>query len=507
MPVQQLFTSRKVYDPTTFVAQDGKLFYNEATGEFRLGDGSTPGGSPIPITIATTATSGSMKPGNGLSVAVDGTLSVNATSSFEFNGSKQLTIKAASTSTLGAIKLGPGTELNGLGQLVIDPTGLDFAFGDFYAFTNTGTNDGACLGSINPDQDINIVSNGTGTVNIVGEFNIHTTNNTVEEALEENPIFRIAADGEITARIPVSDSTSGAVKIIGSLSGQFSPPINSGVMLHITGNNGDASRLYNDGIGSFAAFVARRLNGTVTTSTAVLANEEIMRLSGTAHNGTGIPGTGNQRIVYRALGNQTLSNQGGSIEFWATPLNTTTLAKVATVDNTDGITSTRFTGPLFGNVSGTTVTATTFVGTLQTVAQPNITSVGTLTNLSVSGTVQATTGTFTRLTGKWIRNTRDAGTIGAGGTLTIDFSTDSVVYCVWGDGMTINYQNYTRGSIVRVIARKANGTGVDTISLDGITAANVSSGSATSGNYSADTTAFIEFTCVGTTIGDVYAKF
>jgi hypothetical protein len=119
----------------------------------------------------------------------------------------------------------------------------------------------------------------------------------------------------------------------------------------------------------------------VASPTAVLANEEIMRLSGTAHNGTTIPGTGNQRIVYVARGNQTTSNQGGAIELWATPINTTTIAKIATVDST-GITL-ESGKVLTGNVTGNADTATT-AGTVTTAAQPAITSVGTLTSLSVS---------------------------------------------------------------------------------------------------------------------------
>jgi hypothetical protein len=62
-----------------------------------------------------------------------------------------------------------------------------------------------------------------------------------------------------------------------------------------------------------------------------------------------------------------------------------------------------------GNVSATDVTATTVGGTLKTAAQPNITSVGTLTSLAVSGNVTS---------GNVYAN---AGTVGAlllGGTLT-----------------------------------------------------------------------------------------
>lgn len=465
MPLQQLFTSRKPYDAETFVGQEGKLFYNESNGVLRLGDGSTPGGLPIPITLATSSFAGSVKPGFGLQVAVDGTISIDATSSFAFVGNK-LTMLAATSSTFGGVKLGPGVVTNAEGQIIIDSTGLDFSFGDFSATTESEAPFGASLSVINANQDINIVSNGTGTVNVIGAFNVYKPDGDVPGAMAIPPIFKVKNDGQVQMLVPGADSTEGAVSIIGGLDGVFQPPVNTGVMLHVTGiagTPGVPSRIYNDAQNAFAAFVARRYNGTAALPTAVLANEEIMRISGTAHNGTTIPGTGNQRIVFTALGNQTPTNQGGAMEFWATPINTTTLAKVATLSST-GIA------------------------------------------LEANKTISATTGTFTTFTGKYHHPVRDAGTIGAGGTLTIDFSTDNIVYCVWGNGMTLAYQNFIPGSIVRVIARKATGTGVDTFSLGGITAANVSNGSTTSPNISADTTAFIEFTCVGTTISSVYAK-
>ena len=74
--------------PANYVGHTGRLFYNSTNGEIRLSDGVTPGGLPIPITLATTGTAGSVKPGNGLKVAVDGTISIDATSSFAFVGNK-----------------------------------------------------------------------------------------------------------------------------------------------------------------------------------------------------------------------------------------------------------------------------------------------------------------------------------------------------------------------------------------------------------------------------------
>jgi hypothetical protein len=381
---------------------------------------------------------------------------VNNTTAAEYVGYKGTIFFDEPT---GALRISDGVTVGGQ-PLTLVASDFNFQFGDFLATTETDAPFGASLSSANTNQDINIVSNGSGSINVIGEFNVYKPDGDVAGAMSINPIFTVKNDGQVQMLVPGADSSEGAVTIVGGLDGVFQAPVNTGVMLHITGiagTPGVPSRVYNDSQNAFSAFVARRYNNTAASPSAVLANEEIMRLSGTAHNGTLIPGTANQRIVYTALGNQTLTNQGGAIEFWTTPVNTTTLAKIATVSST-GITLES--GKVFtGNVIG-----------------------------------------------KHVNGVRDAGTISAGGTLTIDFATDSIVYCVWGDGMTINYQNYTAGSVVKVIARKATGSGVDTFSLDGITAANVSSGSTTSGNVSADTTAFIEFTCVGTTIGTVYAK-
>lgn len=464
MAIRKLRAGQQTYNADTYIGTYGTIFYDEDNGRMRISDGVTPGGQPLTL------------------VSED----------------------------------------------------FAFTFGDFVATTETTSPFGASLSSSNTNQDINLVSNGSGSINVIGELNVYKPDTTVAGAMVIEPIFRVKNDGQIKMLVPGADTAEGAVGIVGGLDGVFQPPLNNGVMLHITGiagTPGVPSRVYNDAQNAFAAFVARRYNNTAASPSAVLADEEIMRLSGTAHNGTSIPGTANQRIVYKALGNQTLTNQGGAIELWTTPLNSTTLTKVATVDNADGITSTKFTGPLTGNVTGN-LTGTADVATTVTLVATNTTNaahyltfvdsatgnenVRTDTSLTynpstniltiTSGTISATTGTFTNFTGKYLRGLRDAGTISAGGTLTIDFSTDAVVYCVWGDGMTLNYQNFTSGSIVKILARKGTGTGVDTFSLGGLTAANTSTGSTTSSNVSADTTTFIELTCTGTTIGSVYAK-
>ena len=326
MAIRKFRTGQMSYNALTYVGTAGTLFYDEANGALRISDGVTPGGSLISYPIA-------------------------------------------SSTQIGGVKLGPGVVLNGSGQIIIDSEGLDFSFGDLAATTGTYPEDYfqeerqgedyAVLSSINLNEDIVFASNGTGAVRVIGDFSVRRANGNIVGALEEEPIFRVKSDGQVQMLVPAADSSEGAVTIVGGLNGVFQASLNTGVLFHITGiassPDPTPSTIYNDAQNSFSAIVSRRYNGTAAAPTAVLDGEEIMRLSGTAHNGTIIPGTGNQRIIYKALGNQTLTNQGGTMEFWATALNTTTLTKTATLSST-GITL-ESGKVLTGNVTGKADTA------------------------------------------------------------------------------------------------------------------------------------------------------
>lgn len=402
MAIYDLWLSRN-NGPTVsnYVGHTGRLFFDPTERVLRISDGVTAGGEVFNgiVTVANTVPTANFQ----------GQIWLNPQTyelSVYHNGDFIPTINVATTTNLGGVKLGPGVTVNGQGQIIIDSEGLDFSFGDLAATTETypadyyepeRQNDNyAVLSSITVNEDIIFASNGTGSIRVVGDFSVRRANGNLTSALEEEPIFRVKSDGQVRMLVPAADSTEGAVSIVGGLNAVFQPPVNPGVMLHITGIAGDPgvpSRVYNDSQNAFAAFVARRYNGTAASPTAVLADEEIMRLSGTAHNGTTIPGTANQRIVYKALGNQTTSNQGGAIELWATPINTITLTKIATVDSV-GITLESgkvLTGNVTGNVSGTagSVAAANITGTTlaSNVVTSSLTTVGTLGSLTVTNAI------------------------------------------------------------------------------------------------------------------------
>jgi hypothetical protein len=427
MAIYDLWLSRN-NGPTVsnYVGHTGRLFFDPAERVLRISDGVTAGGEVFNgiVTVANTEPTANFQ----------GQIWLDP-QTYELwvyhNGNFIPTIDVATETKLGGVKLGPGVTVNGDGQIIIDSEGLDFSFGDFAGTTGTypadyyesarQDEDYAVLSSINTNEDIIFASNGTGAVRVVGDFSVRRANGSLTGALEEEPIFRVKSDGQVQMLVPAADTSEGAVTIVGGLDGVFQAPVNTGVMFHITGiassPDPTPSRIYNDAQNSFGAFVTRRYNGTAAAPTAVLDGEEILRLSGTAHNGTIIPVTGNQRIIYKALGNQTLTNQGGTMEFWATALNTTTLTKTATLSST-GITL-ESGKVLTGNVTGTATTATyaqsfntgtlvtqavsaTTAGTVTTAAQPAITSVGTLTSLTVSGSITDSIGNVRSIA---IRNT------------------------------------------------------------------------------------------------------
>ena len=524
---------RATGDVSTYIGETGTVFYDESTGLLRLSNGVTPGGINNVIPVAT-------------------------------------------ASQVGGIKAGPGANISASGVLTIDTTGLPLSFGDFSSTTADGPSGttAAYLSSVNDDEDIVFESNGTGSVSVVGEFNVFPTDGGPIDS--RNPVFTVKSDGQVNILVPDADSTEGAVSIIGGLDGIYQSPLNTGVMLHVTGiagTPGVPSRIYNDAQNSFAAFVARRYNNTAVSPAVVLDGEEIMRLSGTSHNGTSIPGTANQRIVFKALGNQTVSNQGGSIELWTTPLNSNTLTKVATIDNANGFTVTKatitgnanvgnigttgvFVGNLTGNASGSAATVTT-------AAQPNITSTGTLSSLTVSGnantgnlgttTIIATTANLTAINGGLMQNgnsnvtitansnitltatsnatavitstganvagyvtatgmvtannysggIRNVGTLGAAGTVTIDFATDHMILVNLTTTATIAFANITAGKTVTVVIK--NATGSNRVITAGVNSSNTSGGDATPTVTNGHSGVFV-YRTFGTATTDIYCE-
>ena len=197
------------------------------------------------------------------------------------------------------------------------------------AVTNANIGDlvitGATISTLNTNEDLNLVSNGTGNVNVKGAFVTATTGGrTIIETLQ---------NGTLNFYVPTIGYDS-AIDIIGTADGTQQYPQNTGVLLHLTGQDSLPARIYNDSINNYAAIIGRRYNGTPTAPTQVLAGDIIARVGATPYGSTGWPSISTARVDFVALENQTASNQGTSIQFYTTPVGTASSTPSMTVAST-----------------------------------------------------------------------------------------------------------------------------------------------------------------------------
>lgn len=578
MSIQKLRSGRvPTATASTYVGEGGTIFWNASTGEFRLSDGVTPGGTRVGFPVA-------------------------------------------SLTEIGGIKLGPGVTLNGDDQLVIDPAGLDFRFGDFYAFTNQGASDGACLSSVNTDQDINIVSNGNGTVNIIGEFNIHTTDSTVEGALSVRPVLSVSNAGYTKINVPQINIGSTGLLINGNSTEPFVTTV-AGVTLRSVGNDGMSNTIAFDahGTGAFASLTLRSSRGTGDTPTQTKSGDTVGRIAGVGFGTTTFstePSTGRAATDIRFVATEdfTDTRSGTKIDFYTSPNGGTVKTLSASIGPT-GITA-NLTGNVTGNVSGNAGTVTNGVVTTGSYSDPSwltiskskvglgnventalststhyigttsiqynrasaaqtlsgvsisgnagtvtngvyTTDTGTVTNTMLAGSIAnnklsnstisgialgsnlAALTIGTHLTGtsyngstgvtiatdattdatasvlvardsngmvtaqNYKGNSRDAGTLTAGSTLTINFATDHIIYANITGAITISHQNIVAGRNVKVVL--TNATGGNLAVTSGVADINTT-GNAGTANLNANRMGVYEFISFGATTATLYCS-
>jgi hypothetical protein len=536
MAIYDFFLSRNgaASTPANYVGHEGRLFYDSATGEIRISDGTTAGGLPIPITVATTNTVGGVRPGAGFTVTAGGVLGLNAGPSFYLDEEDVFRLRPGTADLIGGIKAGPGVVIDSEGTLFIDSEGLEFSFGDFTATVGTYTNstEYALLSSVKEDEDIAIASNGSGTVCIVGAFEIHATNGTVTGSLETEPYFKIKEDGQVRILVPLADTTEGGMEIIGSDLGTALLPGIAGTMLHLTGNADLPTRVYHDTLGDYSSYVFRRYNGSVASPTQVLADEAVARINFTAATDAGMGNVAFAQIRVNAIEDQTTTAQGSEMLLFVTPEGDTASNRVAALQvRAAGVTSdVGFIGDLTGNADTVTngvyttdtgtVTNTMLAGSIANDKLANSTISGTalggtlaalsagnyLTGTDYTGaTTQTfavdatTTATASKVVARDVNGaiaatgtilaTRDAGSFGAGQTITIDMATDHYVHAtVTSETVTVAYTNITAGKQVFIFF--TNSTGADIAVNSGLATTNCTNAKAVENTKNGGTSRF-----------------
>ena len=275
--IQNLFTSRdNNANAETYVGQTGRLWWDPVTNAFYASDGNTAGGVPVGLASGGNAT---------------------------FNVVTANVINAGAEIVQGNIVIATSATL---GNIVIT--------------------DQTIAGNV-ANRSITIDPAGNGIVEILSAVDVHATGN-----IDLDPDFSVKTNGQTTIRVPVGSNNTGALEIIGSTSGAVVPLGNPGGMIHVTGQNNEPSRIYNDGISNYPLYVGRRFNGTAAAPTGVLANQVVSRLGANPYltNTAGFTPLGFAKIDFVATENQTTTAQGSKVQIYTTPDGSNTQVITAT---------------------------------------------------------------------------------------------------------------------------------------------------------------------------------
>lgn len=164
-----------------------------------------------------------------------------------------------------------------------------------------------------------------GNLNVGGNFTTWASGNVVFSAN--------ATTGYVEINTPtIPANAAGALNIVGSSLDTYQNVINSGSMVHITGNDNTASRVTNDTFGSGATaypiITQRRARGTSSVPTAVQSGDTLARITATGYGNVGyVLATGNvstTSIDFLATENYSSANSGSQINFYTSPIGAVT---------------------------------------------------------------------------------------------------------------------------------------------------------------------------------------
>ena len=300
-----------------YIGEIGSIFWDEGTGTLHLSDGVNPGGTILSVQTFTTE---NVPPhpanGNLWFDEISGNLFIYFEGTWvDTNPSYVLPI--AGTNTLGGIKVGPGVAVSSSGILTIDAAGLDVSFGDFTASTNN-------LSTVNANEDLNLLSNGTGGINVVGKLHIHSTSG----GLNDIPVVSVDENGFTVVHVPTIGlgQTGLLVNGDGGTINSATLPQVSGTTFRSIGNDGMMNALTVDanGTGMNAGVTARVARGTAAAPTAIKAGDTFARYAGVGFGDTNyvidtVSGRAPTDMRFVATEDYTDAHGGSKVQFFTSP--------------------------------------------------------------------------------------------------------------------------------------------------------------------------------------------
>ena len=285
----------------------------------------------------------------------------------------------------GSFILGNGSQLTG-----IDATSIQSGTSNVRVVSSGGNVTTSVGGTANVVVVTTTGANIAGTLNATGNANVGNLGATTVVATTLTGTLSTAAQTNIT-----SVGTLGALTVTGNVAGGN---ITTGGQVVATGNVSGGNLLIN---GNAVITGNLRVDGTETifnVQTLSVNDKDIIvanNVTGGANvNGAGLQ-AGNPAVATWFFNNATTSWQS-NIAITPTANGTLSLGAASNYWGSAFVTTITATGNAnVGNIGATNVVATNLTGTLQTAAQTNITSVGTLGSLAVTGNISGANLNFT----------------------------------------------------------------------------------------------------------------
>ncbi len=148
---------------------------------------------------------------------------------------------------------------------------------------------------------------------------------------------QILAGGQIRAtflndgKVGIGTTAPGCRVVVSANTSAPPTPV-SGSVMQMVGADGASPTFSIDGFGGLAAFYSRRANGTAASPSGVLADQAVCRLAGLGYTSAGAY-TGTPAFMdFRAAENWSGTAQGAYIQFWTTPIGSTTFGERLRID-------------------------------------------------------------------------------------------------------------------------------------------------------------------------------
>jgi hypothetical protein len=347
MPTQRIFASRTKVAAGSYIGHKGMLFYDEASGLLRIGDGVTAGGQLIGIT-ANIITTESINP------ETDNVYGIG-TSTLRWNhlhlGDGGIYFDGSDYPTPQTVPYIPGAVV---ADIIPAPTNNSLHLG-----SSTHRWGDVWIGKASIhllDETLNTdvaltVNNGTmylngiqslavGSLTIVGNTLTSLTNNLDINigAKDDTGFFYVNRKAQFDN---TSFSSTEAMVSFNASGGADPTTIFPDTVMQTVGRPNKNSRIIQRAYGStstqggnnsYAVWGSYAARGTVASPQALKQNDILMRVSG---NGYGVStwGSGGARMEYVALEDFTDSAKGTKINFWTTPAGQLTSQNVASINS------------------------------------------------------------------------------------------------------------------------------------------------------------------------------